>query len=174
MQSQNGWPALNAGSSRLHKWVIPSHTGEFTLLLRDGSAGFILAVLALWFSEVVQQVRGRILDDWGYASRTIRGSETVVSNHASGTAMDLNARAHGLGLRDTYTNRQEQQIHRKLRRLHGVIRWGGDYVHRADEMHFEIVQNLSACEREARALMLTRRGRRVLRANPGQRHIINS
>jgi HK97 family phage portal protein len=35
-------------------------------------------------------------DDWGYAERPIRGS-TVVSNHASGTAIDLNATCWTLG-----------------------------------------------------------------------------
>lgn len=173
MQSQNGWPYLAPDSGKLHTWVIPSRTGEFTLRMRNGSAGFVLAVFALWFSEVVQQVRGKILDDWGYASRDIRGS-TVVSNHASGTAMDLNARAHGLGIRDTFSDRHERWIHKRLRANKGVIRWGGDYVNRADEMHFEIVQGLAATERQARALMLTSRGLRVLKANPGQRRIINS
>jgi hypothetical protein len=174
MQSQNGWPVLAAESRLLHTWTIPAHTGEFTLRLRNGSAGFLLAVFALWFAEVIQPVRGKVLDDWGWSPlRNVRGGESV-SNHCSGTAIDLNARAHGLGLRDTFTPRQVRQIHRKLRRLHGVIRWGGDYIRRQDQMHDEIVQTLVECEREAKRQMLTPRGRRVLKANPGQRQIINT
>jgi hypothetical protein len=30
------------------------------------------------------------------------------------------------------------EIHRILAEVDGVVRWGGDYKNRADEMHFEI------------------------------------
>lgn len=170
-RSQNGWPAEGVPT---HRWVIPAKNGTFELTLRNGSAGFLLAHLALWYSEVIEDVTGRILDDWGYASRLVRGSETVVSNHQSGTAMDLNALAHQLAKRGTYTPRQVRQIQSRLRWMRGVIGWGGNYVHRADEMHFEIVQGLAACEREARRLMRTPRGRRILKANPTQKKVIVS
>jgi hypothetical protein len=39
-------------------------------------------------------------------------------------------------------------------------------------MHFEVVGSLRACERLARALMKTPRGRRILAANPGARATI--
>jgi hypothetical protein len=62
-----------------------------------------------------------------------------MSNHASGTAMDLNATKHPLGVRHTFTLDQEREIRARLAgRYDGCIRWGGDYENRADEMHFEI------------------------------------
>lgn len=84
------------------------------------------------------------LDDWGYAYRAIRGQEDAgnLSNHASATAVDLNARHHPLGKRGTFTDEQVAKI-RALAAKYG-LRWGGDYKNRADEMHFEI--NLSPKE----------------------------
>lgn len=170
--SQNGWPLLANDSADLHTWVIPARSGEFKLRLRNGSAGFLLAHFALWFAEVVQPV-ARVQDDWGYALRPIRSS-TVPSNHGSGTAMDLNATAHGLGSVGTFPPRQVDLIHSRLVSLRGVIRWGGDYQYRKDEMHFEVVQSLAFCERRARRLSRTPRGIRLLRANRGQRAVIFS
>lgn len=173
-RSQNGWPVLDAGSSELHRWIIPSRRGKFTLTLRHGSAGYVLAVFALWFSELVEVVVSPRLDDWGWSPlRNVRDGDTI-SNHCSGTAMDLNATAHGLGIVNTFDSTEVARIHDKLHKFHGVIRWGGDYVHRVDAMHWEVVQSLAVTERQARVLMRTPRGLRVLRANPGQRAVINS
>lgn len=170
--SQNGWPLQISDSPTLHTWVIPARNGAFKLRLREGSAGFVLAHFALWFAEVVQPV-ANVADDWGFAPRPIRGS-TIPSNHGSGTAMDLNATAHGLGREGTFTGRQAWQIHDRLTWMRGVIRWGGDYQHRKDEMHFEVVQTLAYTEQEARRLTRSVRGRRVLKANPGQKAVIFS
>lgn len=89
----------------------------------------------------VEKLEGKTLDDWGYAYRAIRGQEDAgnLSNHASGTAVDLNATKHPLGKRNTFTDEQEIKI-QALAAKYG-LRWGGDYKNRADEMHFEI--NLS-------------------------------
>ncbi|MFJ9315763.1 M15 family metallopeptidase [Pimelobacter simplex] len=174
--SQNRWPLLEYGDQRLHTWVIPARTGTFTLRLRNGSAGFLLAYLALWYAEKLEPVFGRVLDDWGHAVRAIRNAITP-SNHYSATAMDLNAMAHPLGRVRTGIFRRRTAVdalHAKLRKMRGVIRWGGDYHGRKDEMHFEIVQNITVCEREARRLMKTPRGRRILAANPSQRAVILS
>lgn len=174
--TQNGWPALPPGSTTLHTWRIPARTGEVVLLMRNGSAGFVLAHLALWLAETVTPLAGKVRDDWGYAWRPIRGYETGLSNHASGTALDLNATRHPLGKRGTWPARQAALIRHRLRmRLYaGAIRWGGDYAGRPDEMHVELVKPLPVVETVARALMRTRRGRRLLAANPGQRAVILS
>ena len=190
--SQNGWPALPYGSRLLHTWVIPARTGVARITLRNGSAGFVLAHFLLWFAEVVEPLAGKILDDWGHASRPVRGSETTLSNHASGTAADANATRHPLGVRGTFRfkplvlvgaavakmrRRQrtaEELIRRRLRQYRGALRWGGDYRTRADEMHIEIDQPLPYVEQLARRLMHTPRGRRILKANPGQRAVILS
>jgi hypothetical protein len=175
-RSQNQWPALERGTSKLHTWVIPAKSGTIRLSLRNGSAGFILAHLALWLAETVAPLAGKVMDDWGYAYRPVRGYETTLSNHSSGTAMDLNATAHPLGKIGTWPSKQATKIRNKLAwSLYGKsIRWGGDYHGRKDEMHFEIDVPLADCEKIARRLMNTPRGRRLLQANPGQRAVIES
>lgn len=172
--SQNHWPVLEQGSPLLHKWIIPA-TGRH-LILRNGSAGFLLADLALWFHQRVERLDLGVWDDWGWAYRPIRDA-LVLSNHASGTAMDLNATRHPLGaaVLRTFTEEQATAIRRRLyRRYRDAIRWGGDYTQRVDAMHFELVQDLAFCERLARSLMDTPRGRQVLASNPGQRAVILS
>jgi hypothetical protein len=98
---------------------------------------------------------GGALDDWGYAYRAIRGQEDAgnLSNHASGTAVDLNATKHPLGKRNTFTDEQEVKI-RALAAKYGC-RWGGDYKNRADEMHFEINLSPAAVKKKIQELGLT-------------------
>jgi hypothetical protein len=113
-RSQNQWPALERGTTKLHTWVIPAKSGTSACPLRNGSAGFILAHLALWLAETVAPLAGKITDDWGYAYRPVRGYETTLSNHSSGTAMDLNATAHPLGKVGTWPSKQATKIRNKL------------------------------------------------------------
>lgn len=175
--SQNGWPALSADSAQLHTWTIPG-ADRTRLRLRGGSAGFLLVHLAVFFDRRVEDIdfnyRAGELDDWAYAYRPVRGYETTLSNHSSGTAMDLNATEHPLGSTDTFTADEERLIRRRLNRYLGCVRWGGDYRGRKDEMHFEIDRNLSTCEQVARDLLETPVGRAILKANPGQRAVILS
>lgn len=173
VNSQNGWPGLTPASKLLHSWTIPTRAGDRVLRMRHGSAGFLLAHLALTFSDEVEPIATGQLDDWGYAYREIR-DDNDLSNHASGTAMDLNALRHSLGKDDTFSDEDEVFIHRLLHRYRGCVRWGGDYRGRVDEMHFEIVEPLEKCEARARQLLQSGRGRRVLEANPGQRAVILS
>lgn len=169
--SQNNWPVLAADSPKLHTWVIPARTGEVRIRLRNGSAGFLLAHLILWWAEVLEPVRGKVLDDWGYAYRPIRGSSTGYSNHASGTAADVNATRWPLGT-EHMTARMKTRIRVRLRLYRACIRWGGDYSGRKDQMHIEINRGMPKCERVAKLLAKTPRGRRILRANLGQREVI--
>lgn len=172
--SQNGWPVLQPDSARLRGWVIPARSGQVTIRLREGSAGFLLAHFLLWFAEAVEPLKGKVLDDWGYAYRPIRGQSTGWSNHASGTAADANSIKHPLATRGTFKPWQYIKIRARLLLYRACIRWGGDYVNRADEMHFEINRPLSAVERRARRLCGTTRGKRILAANKGQRAVIFS
>jgi hypothetical protein len=174
--SQNGWPALDATSTDLYTWVIPSRSGITKLRLRNGSAGFILAYVALRLSETIVPLVGKVLDDWGYAYRPVRGYTTTLSNHSSGTAMDLNASRHPLGRVGTWTAANTVKIRALIgmRMLRGSVRWGGDYEHRKDEMHFEINCDLKTAEAVARRLMRTTRGKRLLAANPTQEAVILS
>lgn len=170
--SQNGYQALQSDSTKLYSWKIPG--ADRHIKLRNGSAGFLLAHLALWYHEKIQKlnIKGQQVDEWGYAYRDIRGS-TEVSNHASGTAEDLNASLYPLG-RTVMKAYRKARIHVHLRLYRGAIRWGGDYHDRKDQMHFEINKPLPFVERVARRVMKTSRGKRILEANPSQKKVILS
>lgn len=178
--STNGWVVLTSSRTtgrlpRLRKWIIPGTHRH--LLIRDGSAGFPLAHLALWFHEEVERLDLGVWDEWGYAYRPVRGS-TSWSCHASGTAVDLNATRHPMGraASATFTPAQIRAIRHRLAFYGGKITWGGNWTTRPDSMHFQLSDGttLSGMERLAHRLEDTPRGKRILAANPGARAIINS
>lgn len=175
--SSNGWLVLDAKTTgkppRLRNWVLPGVNRR--LKVRDGSAGFLLMHLALWFDEDLERLDIGTYDDWGWASRPIRGS-TFISNHASGTAMDLNATLHPMGVATsrTFSSKEISAIHTRLGLYDGCIRWGGDYKNRPDGMHFELNKGMPSVEKKARALLNTPRGKRILNANTGVKALILS
>jgi hypothetical protein len=133
--SQNGWPVDPPRQSRL----IPGTNTK--VIVADGPAGDVLLHVLAQVDRRVEDIdlkstKGE-LDDWGYANRPVRGS-TAVSNHASATAVDINATRHPLGAAGTFSPAQVQEIHNILNEVDGTVRWGGDYSGRKDEMHFEI------------------------------------
>lgn len=148
--SQNGWPANDINLTKV--WTIPGTQRK--LRLEKGDAGFLLCHFAAWFDKNIEDIdpENQQLDDWGYAERPIRGSATTLSNHAAGTAIDLNALKHPLGAVNTFTPAQRLKIRLKLKEYEGCLRWGGDYVSRKDEMHFEINAPASKVAAVARKL----------------------
>lgn len=179
--SVNGFAVIQTSRTdgslpRLRKWIIPGTGGRY-LLIRDGSVGFILIHMALWFHEKVESLSVGVWDEWGWAVRPVRGQTTGYSNHSSGTAIDLNATQHpiGVAVSHTYTASQRRRIMRRLRLYRGLITWGGVWS-RPDGMHFEIAEGktLPQVERVARMLANSPRGRRILEANPGARKVIFS
>lgn len=138
-RSQNGWPVFDSPP--------PATTPYITGRVRPGDVDVVFTWLGEQFNERVEHIRKDW--SWGWAKRPIRGSSTTISNHASATANDFNAPAHPLGKRGTFSKKQTIAIHAILTELEGVIRWGGDYDNRADEMHFEIITNAAAVRRVA-------------------------
>ena len=131
--SQNGWPASKD----------PNEIGIKSYAIADSGVRLrcaekvapLLVALAAQFHEHIEPIDDGN-DDWGYCYREIRGSQTTLSNHSSGTAIDLNATKHPLGAAGTFTPLQVTLI-QALCKKYG-IRWGGDYKSRKDEMHFEV------------------------------------
>lgn len=172
-KSQNGWPAITGyGDPLLHRWVVPG--ADTTLTLRRGCAGFVLVHLAGRFDSRVEELKEPVLDDWGYAYRPVRGYSETLSNHSSGTAMDLNATDHNLGAVNTFSDAEEHAIYAILKKYDDCIRWGGEYKGRKDEMHFELDRPLTTVNRLALRLMKTSYGEKILTANPGQSRVIRS
>ena len=132
--SYNGWPASKEVESiRIKSYAIKGST----IKLRCAYfAAPLLVAFAESFHELIEPIDEGTLDDWGYCFRQVRGSTENLSNHSSGTAIDLNATQHPLGKVGTFPNEKVPMI-RALAKKYGLI-WGGDYRNRKDEMHFEI------------------------------------
>ena len=87
------------------------------------------------FHSLIEPIDDDGLDDWGYAYRDVRGVPGKLSNHASGTAIDLNATKHPLGALGTFDAAKVPML-RALAKKYGLT-WGGEWT-RPDPMHFEI------------------------------------
>lgn len=141
--SQNGFSAKNA--TLMGTYTIPSSNVRITL--RKGDVSVVLLEFLKRFNNEVESLRQ--IDTGGYNPRSIIGS-VILSNHASGTAVDVNWRKHPRYERNTFTHKQVAAIRNILRFFEGVIRWGGDYKSApVDEMHFEINASASSVERIA-------------------------
>jgi hypothetical protein len=81
-----------------------------------------------------------------------RGSDKVLSNHSSGTAVDLNATKHPLGKSNTFTKEQVNTI--QLLLVKYGLAWGGNYKRRKDEMHFEIAMDKGQVQNKTKELGL--------------------
>lgn len=127
--SQNGWSVFTSPPSA----TIP---GFITGRVRPEDVDTIFTYLCERIDREVENIRPEW--SWGWAFRAIRGSTSGYSNHASATAIDVNAPAHPLGVTGTWSQSEKEKIHQILRDLSGVVRWGEDYSNRKDGMHFEI------------------------------------
>lgn len=132
--SQNGWPASSdPGKIGIGTYTVPGSSVRLSLA---NAASRVLLYVAAQFDERVERLKPGTTG--GYNYRTIAGSDTI-SNHGSGTAIDLNWSDHPHGRTGTFSRAQVAEIRRILAECQGVIRWGGDWSGSAvDEMHFEI------------------------------------
>ena len=129
--TQNGWEGIeDSEDPRLvsFPWV----TGQ----VRDGDVAVVLAHVAERFNAEVEPID--VASSWGWAYRPVRGHDEGLSNHASGTAIDLNAPLHPLGSSGTFTDDQVARLRAILDEVAPTVAWGGDFD-RPDEMHIEIV-----------------------------------
>jgi len=134
--SLNCWPAIDDGTDpRLEpsSWI----TGR----VLAGDVHTVLDHVAARFDALVEPVD--VDSSWGWAYREVRGDSSL-SNHASGTSIDLNATEHPLGVTDTFTPAQVEAIRVVLAEVAPVVAWGGDFEGRVDEMHFEIAGDAAA------------------------------
>ena len=134
LTSYNGWPA----SKDQAEIGIKSYPVLGTLIkLRCAEkVAPLLVGFAAEFHNLIEPLDVGALDDWGYCFRMVRGTTDKLSNHSSGTAIDLNANRHPLGQVGTFEPGKVPML-RALAHKWGLT-WGGDYQSRKDEMHFEI------------------------------------
>ena len=135
--SSNGWPASNDRNEiDIKSYQVPGT--KVKLACAEGAAPLLIN-FAAEFHKLIEPIDEGALDDWGYCFRMVRGTADKLSNHSSGTAIDLNAPKHALGKVGTFPPEKVPMI-RALATKYG-LKWGGDYVNRKDEMHFEVNLN---------------------------------
>lgn len=135
--SNNEWPASNDRNEiDIKSYEVPGT--KVKLACAEGAAPLLIG-FASEFHKLIEPIDEGTLDDWGYCFRMVRGSTDKLSNHSSGTAIDVNASRHPLGKVGTFPAEKVPMI-RALAKKYG-LKWGGDYVNRKDEMHFEINLN---------------------------------
>lgn len=146
--SQNGWAASSNPKSI---GVVSMHVGSVTFPqgVKSGDVLTVLQYVATQFNATVEKLRAGWC--WGYDYKPIEGS-TTISNHASGTAIDLNAPEHPMGSSGTFGTKAKAAIRKIINDCDDVVRWGGDYTGRKDEMHFEIIGNAAAVAKLAAKL----------------------
>jgi len=137
LTSPNGWPASEDRKALgIETFAVPGTKIKFACAK---TVAPILVSFAKDFHELVEPIDQGQLDDWGFAFRMTRGSDRILSNHASGTAIDLNAIKHPLGKSNTFNKDQRNTINLLITKY--GLAWGGNYKKRKDDMHFEIALN---------------------------------
>lgn len=110
---------VRSGMLSVHKKVAWQVTRFFQTLQEAGLAKHIVSF------------------DGGYVPRLVRGSRTVLSNHAFGSAFDLNAEYNQLGAVPAKTGHWGS-VRELVRVAHEYgLYWGGHF-RRSDGMHFEV------------------------------------
>ena len=128
--SQNGYSVLSG-----YEACRVYYADNVKFYLRPDSCGWVLADFASKFDDEVENLNPT--DCHGFSRRAIAGTNEW-SNHASGTAVDLNATQHPHGSTGTFTSLEVTNLRDLLEDYDGVLRWGGDYRSLKDEMHVEI------------------------------------
>ena len=132
LRSQNGWPASSDPDDLDLVWITVA-TRRFRV--KRVAAPLFRYAIRRWHREV-SPLPGGVLDEWSYAFRLIRGATSTVSNHGSGTAVDLDATEFPMGTR-RMSRRQRWRVRRIMRACGGQLRWGGEWSY-PDEMHIEL------------------------------------
>ena len=134
LTSYNGWPASkDQAEIGVRSYLVP---GTMRKLRCASAVAPLLIGFAAEFHSLIEPIDDDGLDDWGYCFRMVRGTSDKISNHSSGSAIDLNSSRHKLGQVGTFEATKVPML-RALAHKYGLT-WGGDYKNRKDEMHFEI------------------------------------
>jgi len=137
LKSYNGWPASKeAAEIGIKSYKVPGT--DLKIRVAEKVAPLLVG-LAAEFHETIEPIDKGTLDDWGYCFRMVRGTTDKLSNHSSGTAIDLNATKHPLGKENTFSPEDAAKCV-ALAVKYGC-KWGGTYKARKDDMHFEINLN---------------------------------
>ena len=134
--SLNGWPVP---PKKLKLFKVAGADRRLTL---DKDAGRALAALASDYHKTVRAIDKGKVDDGGYNDRDAAGAPGRKSNHASGTAIDLNWSEEGAmgsnwGKKFFSDVKNIAKVSAIKKRYSPIIQWGGDWRAK-DYMHWEI------------------------------------
>ena len=134
--SLNGWP-VPPKATRIFN--IPGTKRRVTL---EPTAGRLLVALAADYHKTVRPIDVGPWDEGGYNDRDARNAPGKKSNHASGTAIDINWSEEGAqnsswGKKFFAQAKSIAAIAALKRRYGSCVAWGGDWRAK-DFMHWEI------------------------------------
>ena len=132
-RSVNGWTVIS--SSQLNRNPFPATKIAPIPGVLKGDVATVLHYVGYQFNKKVEKLYNP--GCWGYAYKKL--GTISWSNHASGTAIDLNAPSHPWKKKGTFNTKQRLEIRKILNFLESAVTWGGDWsIAYVDEMHFEI------------------------------------
>lgn len=142
--SQNGWQAdASASAINIGPFAVAGVSFPSGVVHKDGAFA-VLEYIATQYHYRVEKLHAGWC--WGYYFRNVKMNATDLSNHSSGTAIDINAPLHPYGrpVGVNFSTKQIATVHEILAEVNStkygnIVRWGGDYRFTVDAMHFEIV-----------------------------------
>jgi hypothetical protein len=136
LTSSNGWIA-SANQAEIDIKVFTVIGGAKPVKLRCAAsvAPLLIAACKEWHERVEKLEPGEVQ---GYAFRDVRGGAGTLSNHASGTAVDIFPARHPQGSADGNLSKDQQAAILDICKKYG-LRSGGTYKNaKPDWMHIEI------------------------------------
>ena len=160
-RSQNKWPASpNAADIGVRSYPVNTQRGVKKVQVAEPAARALVEI-AEWWDKNIEPID----TIYGYNYREIRGYEGtgIVSNHGSGTALDINASKHPLGAVGTIPADKADLLRYECAKR--GLKWGGDYRNRKDEMHIEVKLSPEQFGLEQKALDVAREGSKIVRSH---------
>jgi hypothetical protein len=136
MKSSNGWPASPIQSEiGIGIFTVVSGIRPVRFRCVAAVAPLLVGALKEWHKKVEKLEPGEVQ---GYAFRDVRGGNGTLSNHASGTAVDIWPSRHPQGDKDGNLTKEQQNAILAICKKYG-LRSGGIYKSaKPDWMHIEI------------------------------------
>ncbi len=138
------WLAANIGSVHLPQLTQIHPDLPTRLKANKAVVKQIAALCQAWEDNNLLQYINSF--DGLYNPRFTRGSRTTLSNHAYGTAFDINAEDNGLNKLPALLEERGTVLPLVPLANHFGFAWGGHYQSRFDGMHFEAVAIFSDAE----------------------------
>jgi hypothetical protein len=136
LTSSNGWIASeNQDEIDIKVFTVIGGAKPVKLRCASAVAPLLLAACRQWNERVEKLEPGQVQ---GYAFRDVRGGAGTLSNHASGTAVDIFPARHPQGSADGNLTKDQQLAILDICKKYG-LRSGGSYKNaKPDWMHIEI------------------------------------